>query len=187
MIGLRASALCNRTKDCYNPQHAEAGRSFIDPERWNAHFVALQRPSACSSLKLTDIDHSRIMLLSCGIVFPSMQLRQPMSHQSSTNQAIKLCIFVSVSYETQNVPIQPIIPSLVLVGRCDVAHVAFGSTYGFESEHRFTSLCISLQQAEITGEVLTGQFSSPTQLYSYPPGSRANRVAPSVPVVVLLS
>jgi len=53
--------------------------------------------------------------------------------------------------------------------------LAFGSIgHVFESEHRLFS-----QQAEITGEVLTGRFSSSTAVVhsaSYPPG-RANRVA----------
>jgi len=43
----------------------------------------------------------------------------------------------------------------------------------------FTSWCISLQQAEITDEVLPGRFSSSTAVVhsaSYPPG-KANRVA----------
>jgi len=43
----------------------------------------------------------------------------------------------------------------------------------------FTSWCISLQQAEIAGEVLTGRISSSTAVVhsaGYPPG-RANRVA----------
>jgi len=50
--------------------------------------------------------------------------------------------------------------------------------------HIFT-WCISLQQAEITGEVLTRRFSSSTAVFhsaSYPPG-RVNRVAASLPVV----
>jgi len=73
---------------------------------------------------------------------------------------------------------------LVTVGRCGVV----GSTLAFGSVgHRvrlraplnFTSQYISLQQAEITGEVLTGRFSSSTAVVhsaSYPPGT-ANRVA----------
>jgi len=72
-----------------------------------------------------------------------------------------------------------------IVGRCGVV----GSTYTRFRIHRswvriwapliFTSWCISLQQAEITGEVLPGRFSSSTAVVhsaSYPPG-RANRVA----------
>jgi len=61
--------------------------------------------------------------------------------------------------------------------------LAFGSVrHGFESEHRLFShhsASISLQQAEITDEVLTGLFSSSTAVVhsaSYSPG-RANRVA----------
>jgi len=59
--------------------------------------------------------------------------------------------------------------------------LAFGSIgHGFESEHRlFSHHSISLQQAEVTGVVLTGRFSSsPAVVHStsYPPG-KANRVA----------
>jgi len=75
-------------------------------------------------------------------------------------------------------------PSPVLVGRCGVvgSTLAFGSIgHGFRNRAPliFTSWCISLQQAEITGEVLTGRFSSSTTVVhsaSYPPG-RANRIA----------
>jgi len=58
-----------------------------------------------------------------------------------------------------------------------------GSKLAFESMSRapliFTSWCVSLQQAEITGLVLTGRFISlPVVVHSarYPPG-KANRVA----------
>jgi len=60
--------------------------------------------------------------------------------------------------------------------------LAFGSIgHGFESEHRLfsQSYCISLQQAEITGEVLTERFSSSTAVVhsaSYPL-EMANQVA----------
>jgi len=74
----------------------------------------------------------------------------------------------------------------LFVGRCGVV----GSTLAFGSIGHglwariwapliFTSWCISLQQAEITGEVHTERFSSSTAVVhsaSYPPG-RANRVA----------
>jgi len=56
-----------------------------------------------------------------------------------------------------------------MVGRCDVvgSTLAFGSIgHGFESEHRFfRSWCFSLQLAEITAEVPTGQFSSTTAVF----------------------
>jgi len=64
-----------------------------------------------------------------------------------------------------------------LMRRCCVvgSTLAFGSIgHGFELEHR-----VSLQQAEITGEVLTGRFSSlpiVVDSASYPP-RKANRVA----------
>jgi len=67
--------------------------------------------------------------------------------------------------------------------------LAFGSIgHGFKSEHcLFSHHSACLQQAEITGEVLTGGFISSTavvHLASHPPPGRVNRVA-SVPVVVL--
>jgi len=60
------------------------------------------------------IGHSRIMLLYSGIVFASSFVNQT-PHQPSINQNRfhSGSFFVSVSYETQNVPFQPIIPSLV--------------------------------------------------------------------------
>jgi len=72
------------------------------------------------------------------------------------------------------------------VGRCGVVGgtLAFGSLIRSWVRIRapliFTSRGISLQQAEITGEVLTGRFSSSTAAVhsaSYPPGRAINRVA----------
>jgi len=89
----------------------------------------------------------------------------------------KMC-FRTFSTESLNSPIP-------YVGRCGVvgSTLAFGSIgHGFvriRAPLIFTSWCISLQQAEITGEVLTGRFSSSTAVVhsaSYPSG-RANRVA----------
>jgi len=68
-----------------------------------------------------------------------------------------------------------------LVGRCGVV----GSTLAFESDI-FISYCISLEQAEITGIVLTGRFSLlPAVFHSVSYLYGEGESSSSVPVVVL--
>jgi len=66
------------------------------------------------------------------------------------------------------------------LGHCSVVGAIGSIGHGFESAHRlFSHYSASLQQAEITDEVLTGRFSTSTAVVhsaSYPLGM-ANRVA----------
>jgi len=97
---------------------------------------------------------------------------------------LRLCSEVPLSSLTRFLPQNCLLlGTKQFVGRCGVvgSTLAFGSSigHGYECEHRLFShhIGISLQQADITGVMLTGRPSSvPAVVHSvsYPPG-KANR------------
>jgi len=74
----------------------------------SSDIVTLERPSAYARLKLTD----RIFTHHAPLLWNSLPLQLQLSASSTQHQSNRLhsgFIFVSVSCETQNVPLQPII------------------------------------------------------------------------------
>jgi len=106
------------------------------------------------------------------------QLRQPTSHQPSineTNQLHSASIFVTVPGNTQNVPLQPIIPSLVcihyrlcqfsgfLTRRCSSSHNHF-HCYNSPSHHSLP-VCENKPLSVIV--VLVGLFAGTLNPHSF--------------------